>query len=117
MYNGNVDLNAGGIQTNLGGFPFGVCKEVSDIILPELGAESLFKPFMFEVECNAPINLYYLMNSENKYGYIQFTWVNKNFKNVVVKGFLWDVEQNIAKDSVTKFTLIAHPDFDYSQLD
>lgn len=108
LLNGNINIAEAGIATNLNS---GLITEVEDIAVSGL-ADKLFLPEFIRFTTKQPINMYEIMDN-NPNGYIQFTYNKKTgYGDIIVKGFIWDVEQDLGTDAATQFTLVLHPDTD-----
>lgn len=83
-----------------------VVTQVKDIPLTEY--TKLFRPFIFEVQSEYPVNMYTTINS-NPYGYVSFLWKGEDFDYTEYKGFLLEVKQSAANNKATIFKLLAHP--------
>lgn len=83
-----------------------VVTQVKDIPLTEYA--KLFRPFIFEVQSEYPVNMYETINT-NPYGYVRFLWKGEDFDYTEYKGFLLEVKQSAANNKATMFKLLAHP--------
>lgn len=83
-----------------------VISQVTDIPLTEYS--KLFRPFIFEVQSEYPVNMYTTINA-NPYGYVSFMWRGDDFTNTQYRGFLLEVKQSAANNKATIFKLLAHP--------
>lgn len=83
-----------------------VISQVTDIPLTEYA--KLFRPFIFEVQSEYPVNMYTTINA-NPYGYVKFLWKGEDFDYTEYKGFLLEVKQSAANNKATMFKLLAHP--------
>lgn len=83
-----------------------VISQVTDIPLTEYA--KLFRPFIFEVQSEYPVNMYETINA-NPYGYVSFMWRGDDFTNTQYRGFLLEVKQSAANNKATIFKLLAHP--------
>ena len=83
-----------------------VVTQVKDIPLTEYA--KLFRPYIFEVQSEYPVNMYETINA-NPYGYVKFLWKGEDFDYTEYKGFLLEVKQSAANNKATMFKLLAHP--------
>lgn len=83
-----------------------VVTQVKDIPLTEYA--KLFRPYIFEVQSEYPVNMYETINA-NPYGYVSFLWKGEDFDYTEYKGFLLEVKQSAANNKATMFKLLAHP--------
>jgi len=83
-----------------------VVTQVKDIPLTEY--TKLFRPYVFEVQSEYPVNMYTTINA-NPYGYVRFLWRGDDFTDTEYKGFLLEVKQSAANNKATTFKLLAHP--------
>jgi hypothetical protein len=102
LYNNTSEL-VPGITTNLqagaGATPI---NEVADIPISDLDP-ILFRPYKITLTTVAPVNMWPIMSTADKYKYMQWTW-----KGVQWKGYLEHVEQNLALNKPTTYILRAH---------
>lgn len=73
-------------------------------------SDTLFLPITDKFECDAPINLYKMLN-ENPNGY--FTYYDDN--GVLVKAFMMEGSMKPAKKDAHEFTMLLTPDNDLNQ--
>lgn len=108
LYNGNTSVTLAGIGTDL---TAGLINEVADIPVSSL-PDKLWNPTLIKFTTQQPLNMYEIVNA-NPYGYISARVKNRyGFGYTEIKGFIWEVSQDLGNNSATTFTLLAHPDME-----
>jgi hypothetical protein len=109
QYN-NSPTASTGISSNLQvGAGATAITEFEDKLIGDL-PNQLFKPVLFHVRSQYPVNMYQLVNS-NPRGYVRFVVKGRHYDSKVYKGFIQKITQAAGNSEPTAFVLIATPDF------